>query len=175
MTTRADADPLRESAATLATTGRQTRDRPARTPCAVVRSAIDNGVIAEAVVHRSCTMAGQPLLIEGFWKVWTANGWMTTDAIFRIASMSKPITSVAVMMLVEEVEKIGLDDTLSKHLPEFAERARHWSRRPARLSLSRAARHDSRFALAHFGDRLRAEPTGAAQTPIFEMPNWPTD
>lgn len=43
---------------------------------------------------------------------------MRTDAIFRIASMSKPITSVAVMMLVEE-GKIQLLDPVSRYLPEF--------------------------------------------------------
>jgi methyl acetate hydrolase len=44
---------------------------------------------------------------------------LATDAIFRIASMTKPITSLAVMMLVEE-GRIGLDDPVSKYLPEFA-------------------------------------------------------
>ena len=43
---------------------------------------------------------------------------MKTDGIFRIASMSKPITSVAVMMLVEE-GKIQLLDPVSRYLPEF--------------------------------------------------------
>ncbi|WP_197231439.1 serine hydrolase domain-containing protein [Novipirellula artificiosorum] len=43
---------------------------------------------------------------------------MTTDAIFRIASMTKPITSVAAMMLWEQ-GKIGLDDPISKYIPEF--------------------------------------------------------
>jgi len=43
---------------------------------------------------------------------------MSTDAIFRIASMSKPLTSVAVMMLVEE-GKIQLEDRVSLYLPEF--------------------------------------------------------
>jgi CubicO group peptidase (beta-lactamase class C family) len=43
---------------------------------------------------------------------------MEKDAIFRIASMSKPITSVAVMMLVEE-GKIRLSDPVSKFIPEF--------------------------------------------------------
>ena len=41
---------------------------------------------------------------------------MTKDAIFRIYSMSKPITSVAVMMLVEE-GKIALSDPISKYIP----------------------------------------------------------
>ncbi|WP_224367995.1 serine hydrolase domain-containing protein [Hyalangium versicolor] len=40
------------------------------------------------------------------------------DALFRIASMTKPITSVAVMMLVDD-GKLGLDDPISKYLPEW--------------------------------------------------------
>jgi len=40
------------------------------------------------------------------------------DAIFRIASMTKPITSVAAMMLVEE-GRLLLSDPVSKYLPEF--------------------------------------------------------
>lgn len=40
------------------------------------------------------------------------------DALFRLYSMSKPITSVAIMMLVEE-GRLGLDDPASRFLPEF--------------------------------------------------------
>jgi len=43
---------------------------------------------------------------------------MKPDTIFRIASMSKPITSVAVMMLYEE-GWFRLSDPVSKYLPEF--------------------------------------------------------
>tara|TARA_R110002073_G_scaffold1364_6_gene9538 strand:+ start:640 stop:1911 length:1272 start_codon:yes stop_codon:yes gene_type:complete len=43
---------------------------------------------------------------------------MRKDAIFRIASMTKPITSVALMMLWEE-GKFQLRDPVSKFLPEF--------------------------------------------------------
>ena len=43
---------------------------------------------------------------------------MRPDSIFRICSMSKPITSTAVMMLYEE-GKFLLDDPISKYLPEF--------------------------------------------------------
>jgi len=42
----------------------------------------------------------------------------TSDTIFRIASMTKPVTSLAAMMLVDE-GKIGLDDPVTKHLPDF--------------------------------------------------------
>ncbi|HET8698484.1 MAG TPA: serine hydrolase domain-containing protein [Gammaproteobacteria bacterium] len=43
---------------------------------------------------------------------------MTPDSIFRLASMTKPVTSVAVMMLVEE-GKLALDDPVEKYLPAF--------------------------------------------------------
>ena len=43
---------------------------------------------------------------------------MRIDAIFRIASMSKPITSVAVMMLYED-GKLQLTDPVSKYIPSF--------------------------------------------------------
>ena len=46
---------------------------------------------------------------------------MTNDAIFRIASMTKPVTSVAAMMLVEQ-GKLRLDDPVSKYLPSFKDR-----------------------------------------------------
>ena len=44
---------------------------------------------------------------------------MQKDSIFRIYSMSKPITGVAMMMLFEE-GKWQLNDPVSKHIPEFA-------------------------------------------------------
>jgi len=44
---------------------------------------------------------------------------MRRDAIFRIYSMTKPITSVAVLMLMEE-GRLSLDDPVSRYLPEFA-------------------------------------------------------
>jgi len=44
---------------------------------------------------------------------------VTPDTIFRIYSMSKPITTVAAMMLVEE-GKLQLDEPVSKYIPAFA-------------------------------------------------------
>jgi CubicO group peptidase (beta-lactamase class C family) len=43
---------------------------------------------------------------------------MTRDAIFRIASMTKPIVSLAAMILVEQ-GKLSLSDPVSRYLPEF--------------------------------------------------------
>jgi CubicO group peptidase (beta-lactamase class C family) len=45
---------------------------------------------------------------------------MTPDTIFRLYSMSKPVTSVAAMMLVED-GRLRLDDPLSKYIPAFAD------------------------------------------------------
>lgn len=45
---------------------------------------------------------------------------MTPETIFRICSMTKPITSVAAMILAEE-GKLSLDDPVSKFIPEFTD------------------------------------------------------
>ena len=43
---------------------------------------------------------------------------MRTDDLFWIASMSKPMTATALMMLVDE-GKVNVDDPVEKYLPEF--------------------------------------------------------
>jgi CubicO group peptidase (beta-lactamase class C family) len=43
---------------------------------------------------------------------------MRTDTLFRLASMTKPVTAVAVLMLMEE-GKLVLNDPVSKYIPEF--------------------------------------------------------
>jgi CubicO group peptidase (beta-lactamase class C family) len=48
------------------------------------------------------------------------NAPMARDAIFRLGSMTKPITIAAAMMLVEE-GRLSLADPISKYLPEFAD------------------------------------------------------
>ena len=57
---------------------------------------------------------------------WDAHGWrvrdedpLEPDDIFRIYSMTKPVTSVAAMILVEE-GRLSLDDPLSHSIPSFA-------------------------------------------------------
>lgn len=45
-------------------------------------------------------------------------GPISPDSLFRLASMTKPVTSVAVMQLVEQ-GKVGLDDPVGRWLPEF--------------------------------------------------------
>ena len=48
---------------------------------------------------------------------------MKPDSIFRIYSMTKPVASVAVLVLMEEGKIATLDDPLGKYLPEFAQSA----------------------------------------------------
>jgi CubicO group peptidase (beta-lactamase class C family) len=54
------------------------------------------------------------------WRFKEENRPMRTDTIFRIASMTKPITSVALMTLYEE-GAFQLDDAISKWMPEYAD------------------------------------------------------
>src|ERR1700739_4233713 len=58
---------------------------------------------------------------------------MREDAIFRIYSMSKPITAVAMMMLVEE-GLIGLDDHVHSHIPAWKNLGVYASGMPSLLS-----------------------------------------
>ncbi|MET0878674.1 MAG: serine hydrolase domain-containing protein, partial [Tardiphaga sp.] len=62
---------------------------------------------------------GRPVYFESFGKRDVANP-MTEDAIFRLYSMTKPVTSVAAMMLVED-GALKLDDPVSKYIPAFAD------------------------------------------------------
>lgn len=53
------------------------------------------------------------------WRDVAAKAPMTRDTMFRIASMTKPVTSVAALMLMEE-GKLKLDDPITKWAPEFS-------------------------------------------------------
>jgi CubicO group peptidase (beta-lactamase class C family) len=64
---------------------------------------------------------GKPVYFENFGVRDVATELaMSADTIFRLYSMSKPITSVAAVMLVEE-GKLKLDDPVSKYIPAFAD------------------------------------------------------
>jgi CubicO group peptidase (beta-lactamase class C family) len=97
--------------------------QPAMSPSADValsqflNSAVDHGDVPGVVV---VIVARDGVLYErAAGKVNVAKNLdMPTNAIFRIASMTKPITSVAIMMLVEQ-GKLSLDDPVSRYLPAF--------------------------------------------------------
>lgn len=66
---------------------------------------------------------------------------MKEDTLFWIASMSKPITGTAVMMLVDE-GKLSLSDPVSKYIPEFAG-LKTPSGKPANLTVLQLLTHTS--------------------------------
>lgn len=83
-----------------------------------MRAAVDEGNLAGVV---------SALIRDGKLVHLDAHGYqdvenqipVTEDTIFRIFSMTKPVTGVALMMLVEE-GKLTLDDAVSRHIPELA-------------------------------------------------------
>src|SRR6266446_4533339 len=89
-------------------------------------SAIDdfiNGEIASGNIPGAIVLIqhhGQPVYFKCFGKRDVDKGTpMTVDTIFPIHSVTKTITSVAAMMLVDQ-GKIALDDPVSKYIPSFA-------------------------------------------------------
>ncbi len=86
---------------------------------AALKPYIDNKQLAGAVV--AIARKNKTVYMKSFGAADVdSNKAMTDDAIFRIASMTKPVTSVAVMMLYEE-GKFLIDDPISKFIPEFKE------------------------------------------------------
>ncbi len=84
----------------------------------VLKADVDSKKIPGAVLL--IARNGKLAYLESFGKVDPATDKpMTTDSIFRVYSMSKPIATVAAMMLVED-GKLNLDDPVSMYLPEFA-------------------------------------------------------
>ncbi|AXE18923.1 serine hydrolase [Runella rosea] len=84
----------------------------------MIQSYIDKGAFpgVAAIVVRN----GKIVYYKAFGKAdLESNKPLAKDAIYRIASMTKAITSLAVMMLHEE-GKIMLDDPISKYIPAFA-------------------------------------------------------
>src|SRR2546429_2867732 len=83
-----------------------------------INEGVKSGEIPGAVVL--IARNGKIVMFDAFgFRDREAKAPMTTDAIFRIASMTKPIVSVAAMILVEE-GKLSLVDPVSKYIPAFA-------------------------------------------------------
>src|SRR4051794_7061977 len=84
---------------------------------AALQRVVDSGELAGAatLVWRD----GEARTVCVGWRDIEANLPVERDTIFRIASMSKPITSVAALMMVEE-GRIALTDSVARYAPEFS-------------------------------------------------------
>jgi len=90
------------AAAAISTVLKSATDR-GDVPGVVVAVVNKDGVLYNEAAGRSSTLRNTP---------------MTKDTIFNMASMTKPVTSVAIMMLVDE-GKLKLDDEVAKYLPKW--------------------------------------------------------
>ena len=83
----------------------------------LLKNAIDRGDVPGAVV--AVVNRDAMLYHEAFGVASTLGKRpMAKDTIFNMASMTKPVTSVAVMMLVDQ-RKLALDDDVAKYLPKY--------------------------------------------------------
>ena len=110
---------------------------------------------------------------------------MTERSLFRIYSMTKPVTAVAVMML-QEAGRFSLADPVSKYLPEFKDVrvlspdgrcARRRARSPSRICCctrqdSATARRNSTGRRAYASEAIRCRSSSAKIThaPLMEDP-----
>ncbi|MFF3570508.1 serine hydrolase domain-containing protein [Nocardia jiangxiensis] len=80
----------------------------------------DRGEVAGlvAMIHRDGELAQ---VDTAGWRDREARQPMRRDALFRMASMTKPVTAVAALQLVEQ-GRIGLSDPVDRWLPELADR-----------------------------------------------------
>lgn len=80
---------------------------------------------------------------------------MSDDTMFWIASMTKPVTAVAIAMLYEE-GKLKPSDLVSKYIPEFAD-LKTPSGRPANLTITHILTHTSGLAEAYSDEARKAK------------------
>lgn len=64
---------------------------------------------------------GDEVHVEAIGARSIGGGAMARDTLFRVSSMSKPVTAVATMILIEEC-RLRLDDPVDELLPELADR-----------------------------------------------------
>lgn len=89
---------------------------------------------------------------------------MSADTLFWIASMTKPVTGVAVLMLQDE-GKLNVSDPVAKYIPEFAN-LKTPSGQPANLTIAQILTHTSGLGEAS-GDAARQAKTLADLVPLW--------
>ena len=105
---------------------------------------------------------------------------MQLDTIFRIASMTKPVTSVAVMMLVEQGD-VALDDPIARYIPalggkqvidEFNPEDGSYSTRPAAtaITIRHLLTHTSGLGYGFASKTLAAMTKGSQEASAQDYP-----
>lgn len=118
---------------------------PAKGIAAALQPFVDNHTIAGAVTLVADKDKVLSLDTVGYADL-AAKKPMQADNLFRIASMTKPVTAAAVLMLQDE-GKLSVNDPVAKYLPELAN-LKTPSGKPARLTLRHLLTHTSGMAEA---------------------------
>ncbi|AMP00628.1 esterase estB [Collimonas arenae] len=125
-------------------------DVPSTLPQTPIDAALDAALIEQRLVGAVVLVAQHGQLVyaraAGF-ADREAQRRMRTDALFRLASVSKPFVSTAAMILVGQ-GRIGLDDALARWLPEFHPCLADG--RPARITLRQLLSHTAGLGYRFF-------------------------
>ena len=109
----------------------------------VLKKAVDGGEVAGAV---AAVLTDGEVVYDAAFGERVANVPMTEDTLFRLASMTKPVVSVAALQLAE-AGKLQLDDPVGKFIPEF-----YYQRVGSGAPIRPASRHVTvRDLLTHTG------------------------
>ena len=119
-----------------------------------IAGAVTTVVTKDKVLHLECTGMADAAAKRG----------MTADTLFWIASMTKPITGTAVMML-QDGGKLNVADPVSKYLPEFAN-LKTPSGKAANLTIAQILTHTSGLGEAG-GPTLKDAKTLADLVPLW--------
>lgn len=141
-----------------------TSAKPQQRVAAMLRVQITAGALPGAVVLLARN--GEVQFCEAFGQSDLASGRaMRTDDLFWVASMTKPITAAAILMLAED-GRLSLDDPVEKHLPAFKDAWLVSERTLERQVLIRPSRPATLRDLLTHTHGLAEIPTPPANTPL---------
>jgi CubicO group peptidase (beta-lactamase class C family) len=132
-----------------------------------VRQAMDEMIAKQEIAGAVTVVVDQKKMLHldsGGYADVAAKRPIAPDSVFWIASMSKPVTGVAVLMLHDQ-GKLNVNDPVAKYVPEFAN-LKTPSGKPANLTIAQILTHTSGLGEA------TPEQTRAARTLADLVPAW---
>lgn len=121
----------------VARPARHSSTESSKTIAAALQPFVDNHTLAGAVALVASSDQVLSLVAVGYADIASKKP-MPGDALFWIASQSKPMTASALMMLVDE-GKVNVDDPVEKYLPEFKDQWLKAEQDPEHMLLKRPA------------------------------------